>query len=155
MLSLISAMLGGIRLRSSHELVPRRPGNGGGRPGPAARPGPTVGPGEETEGRCRGDLPTFPGREHRHCPLGAWAACFCPLGSLRPDNQRLLDVSAHTAAPPASFTLPAPRGAQGRHQQIQGCTRDPDSVQPVTASNSQRVVKVKRQASSFSNKIHV
>lgn len=143
MLTLTSAVLGGNRLRSSHELVPHRPGDRGGRPGPAARPGPPAGPGEGTEGQCRRDLPTFPGPKHRHCSLGAWAACFCPLGSLRPDNQRLLVVSAHVAALPASSTLPASREAQGCHQQIQGCAQDPGSVQPVTASNSQQVVKVK------------
>lgn len=72
--------------------------------------------------------------------------------ALRPYNQRLLDVSAHTAAPPASSTLPASRGAQGRHQQVQGCAQDPGSVQPVTASNSQQVVKVKDSQAKYTSR---
>lgn len=113
------------------------------------------GPREETEGRCHGDLPTFPGRAQA-LPFGRLGSMFLPPRLSAPDNQRLLDVSAHLWQhhPPASRCL-LPGEPRGRHQQIQGCTRDPGSVQPVTASNSQRVVKVKRQASSFSNKIHV
>ena len=59
MLSLSSASLRGNRLRSSHELVPRRRGGTEDRRGPAARPGAPAGPGRGVTDSVAGICPCF------------------------------------------------------------------------------------------------